>query len=113
MSVDVVETNDLDVVVEETNDESVEETNDLPTFITAYGASVIINNILVELGIEKVLPPQMFYNYTKGQVKKNKNPMIPFDTETGRINQDDLYDWFTHKYLPKNHPDFVEKYNVK
>jgi hypothetical protein len=35
------------------------------TTITPYQASKIANAKLAELGVEKVLPPQMFYTYVK------------------------------------------------
>lgn len=37
----------------------------MTTTITAYEASKRVNATLKEAGVQKVLPPQMFYNYAK------------------------------------------------
>jgi hypothetical protein len=67
---------------------------------TPYAAAAVVNGILSELGLDKVLPPQMIYNYTTGQIKKGKKPMIEVN-EDGRITNDGLFTW-TEKYLNKN-----------
>jgi hypothetical protein len=64
--------------------------------MTPYAACKIVNNMLKEMGIEKTLPPQMFYNYVKKNFIKNDN---------GKINEKDLLEWFTkysNKLLNKN-----------
>ena len=59
---------------------------------TPYKASKFVNAKLSELGIEKVLPPQMFYTYVaKG--------FIPSTDK--KIMQEDLEKWF-EKYYTKN-----------
>jgi len=80
---------------------SATRTDDL---FTQYSAASVVNGILEDLGIDKVLPPQMFYNYTSGQINKGKKPMIPVVTVDGkvRITNDDLFVW-VEKYLNKNH----------
>jgi hypothetical protein len=65
--------------------------------ITAYGAAKVVNAALKEAGFDKVIPPQMMYNYTTARVRKGKKPYIAMD-EQGRILVDDLKRWLT-KYL--------------
>jgi hypothetical protein len=67
--------------------------------MTPYAASKLINQQLLEDGFEKVLPPQMFYNYTTALLRKGKKPMIQCDKD-GRITSQGLADWYT-KYTNK------------
>ena len=55
--------------------------------ITPYQASKVVNEWLKNDGIEKVLPPQMFYNYTAARIAKGKTPLIPCfqDEATGKV----------------------------
>lgn len=61
------------------------------TTLTPYGAAKIVNALLAENGIEKVLPPQMFYTY----VKKGYIP-----STDGKISPTDLATW-CDKYIAK------------
>lgn len=67
--------------------------------MTAYAASKIVNAALAENGIEKVLPAQMFYNYTSARIRAGKAPLIACD-EAGRITNEGLATWMT-KYFAK------------
>jgi 2-keto-3-deoxy-6-phosphogluconate aldolase len=67
--------------------------------LTPYGAAKIVNAELKANGIEKVLPPQMFYNYTTARLNKGKSPMIKFTFEGG-IDREDLARW-TKAYIAK------------
>lgn len=59
---------------------------------TPYKASKIVNALLEEMGIEKVLPPQMFYNYVKKNFIKTNNE--------GKIEEEELRRWF-EKYVSR------------
>ena len=60
---------------------------------TPYRVSVILNDILSELGIDKKIPSQMMYNYRKqGMLVTN---------EDGRISNENAF-LFVEKYLNKN-----------
>lgn len=64
-----------------------------------YKAAKVVNEWLLEDGVEKVLPPQMFYNYTTARVNKGKDPLIK--TDDGKtINETDLREWYT-KYTAR------------
>ena len=67
---------------------------------TPYAAAKKVNEVLAAVGVSKTLPPQMFYNYTKGRAKQGKAPFIPFNEETGKISGEALKAW-TIKYLAK------------
>jgi hypothetical protein len=88
-----------------TNKQAVEvatsETGTGVTF-TPYGASVVANKVLKDRGIEKVLPPQMFYNYTTGRARKGKNTLIPTVEVEGqlRITEAGLTEWL-EKYIAR------------
>lgn len=65
--------------------------------LSPYQAAKLVNEQLTELGIDKVLPPQMFYTYTKkGYIKS-----VEVDDKR-KIDPQDLADWFTN---------YVEKVN--
>lgn len=72
------------------------------TTFTPYGASVVANKVLKERGIEKALPPQMFYNYTTGRARKGKNTLIPTVEVEGqlRITEAGLTEWL-EKYIAR------------
>lgn len=69
------------------------------TSVTPYAASVIVNKLLADAGVDKVLPPQMFYNYTTARVRKGKTSFIELDSDN-KITLSGLDAWFT-KYLAK------------
>jgi hypothetical protein len=66
---------------------------------TPYSAAKVVNQWLADAGVDKVLPPQMFYNYTIARVRKGKAPFIKTDVN-GKISSEDLKVWFD-KYLAK------------
>lgn len=70
--------------------------------VTPYGAAKIVNELLKEKGIEKVLPPQMFYTY----VKKGYIP-----STDGKITSTDLATW-VEKYITKFTTPVVETTEV-
>jgi len=59
--------------------------------LTPYGAHKIANAVFAEHGIKSV-PPQMLYNYTTGQLRKGKKPLIKFSSEAG-VDREDLDRW--------------------
>jgi hypothetical protein len=63
------------------------------TLITAYQFNKIVNRELQGYGVEKVLPPQMFYTYYK-------KGFIKIQTEVGAV------EW-TYKYVTKNFPQYL------
>ena len=68
--------------------------------MTPYAACKIVNTLLKEMGSKKVLPPQMFYTYVKKNYIKNTD---------GKINVEDLNEWFK-KYTEKhNITNFVQE----
>ena len=67
--------------------------------MTAYAAAKIVNAALEAAEVEKVLPAQMFYNYTTARLRADKKPLIACD-ENGRITEDGLNEWLA-KYLVK------------
>jgi hypothetical protein len=71
--------------------------------VTPYAAAKLANAVLAERGIEKTLPPQMFYNYTTGRVNKGKAPLLACGrTEDGQVvvSVDAVIEW-AHKYTPR------------
>lgn len=63
-----------------------------------YQCAKVVNNQLHTLGIEKKLPPQMFYTYTsKGFITSHRD-----ENNKVRVTHENLVQWFT-KYLEKNH----------
>lgn len=67
--------------------------------MTPYAAAKVVNALLAEAGVDKVLPPQMFYNYTTARIRQDKAPFIPVD-ENNKITEDGLKAW-AEKYLAK------------
>lgn len=62
-----------------------------------YQCAKVINDEFVSKGIDKQLPPQMFYTYTKkGYIKSFKD-----ENDKPRVNHSDLVEWFV-KYCQKN-----------
>jgi hypothetical protein len=68
--------------------------------ITCYQSAILVNNWLLELGINKVIPTQMIYNYTTARINKGLNPFIVMNEKTKRIKISDLRNWFDSKYIP-------------
>ncbi len=68
-----------------------EKGSEVRTF-TGYAAAKIVNSLLKEMGIEKSLPPQMFYNY----MKKGFIETTPEDM----ISEEALRSWF-EKYVAR------------
>lgn len=69
------------------------------TSMTPYKASQIANLALEASGVQKKLPPQMFYNYTNARIKQGKKALIAVDSE-GRITESGLSEWL-EKYIAK------------
>ena len=60
---------------------------------TPYTACKVVNEALKKMGVDKVLPPQMFYTYAdKG--------MLNNEAGTRRVTGKQLQDWFD-KYASK------------
>jgi len=72
------------------NETEVETTTEV-TILTPYGAHKLVNAAFAEAGL-KAVPPQMLYNYTTGQLRKGKKPMIAYTPETG-VDREDLQRW--------------------
>jgi hypothetical protein len=67
-----------------------------PTY-SPYKCASVVNEQLVEMGVEKVLPPQMFYTYVKkGYIKSETD-------QSGKkyVKHSELVEWFV-KYCTKN-----------
>ena len=90
--------NNVVEVVENNNDEVVENVENVEN-VTPYKAAKIINERLIKDGVEKVLPPQMFYNYTIARVRSGKKPFIEID-ENNKISMKSLNEWY-NKYVAK------------
>jgi hypothetical protein len=61
-----------------------------------YKCARVVNDQFVEMGIEKSLPPQMFYTYvSKGYIRSFEKDGKKF------VKQSDLTEWFV-KYVSKN-----------
>ena len=67
--------------------------------MTPYRAAQIVNAALAANGIDKVIPPQMMYNYTTARIRQGKKPFIECDNE-GKITEEGLKTWLV-KYLAK------------
>lgn len=80
-----------------------DSTNTNPN-LSSYQCAKLVNSWLSEEGLDKVIPSQMIYNYTSGQLKKGKTPMIVChkDPETNKVTVtlEDLKVWYT-KYSNK------------
>lgn len=67
------------------------------TTYTPYQCAKVINEELANRNIDKVLPPQMFYTYTKkSYIKSSKN-----EQNKVVVKHSDLVEWFV-KYCAKN-----------
>lgn len=67
--------------------------------MTPYTAAKYVNDELKKAGVEKVIPPQMMYNYTKARINAGKKPFIEFD-ETNGVDVKSLEAW-TKSYVEK------------
>jgi hypothetical protein len=82
-----------DTIVEDVQVEATEV-----AAVTPYGAAKVVNEWLERDGFDKKLPPQMFYNYTTGQIRKEKKPMIPVvydENNKVQITLEALEAWYT------------------
>lgn len=68
--------------------------------VTAYKAAGLVNGWLQTAGIDKVLPPQMFYNYTIAKVRQGKKAVGGLVLVDNKITISSLEAWFT-KYAAK------------
>lgn len=87
------------LVQEDVNQTTLFEVEKVEEEITysPYKCASVVNEQFVEMGIEKVLPPQMFYTYVKkGYIKSETD-------QSGKkyVKQSDLTEWFV-KYCTKN-----------
>ena len=73
--------------------------------MTPYAAAKVVNATLLKAGVEKVIPPQMMYNYTSARLRKGKAPFIECDAE-GKITQEGLTKWLK-VYLAKQGVEVV------
>jgi hypothetical protein len=73
-----------------------------PTQLTPYAAAKVVNEVLNTEGIDKVVPPQMMYNYTTGRIRAGKKPLIETVEVDGKvfIKADALQAWVV-KYVAK------------
>ena len=73
------------------------------TLLTPYAAAKIVNEALNKAGVDKVIPPQMMYNYTTARVRKDKKPLIEVEIKDEKIfiKSDALEKWI-EKYVAKN-----------
>lgn len=61
-----------------------------------YKCAKVVNDQFVEMGIEKVLPPQMFYTYV------NKNYIKSVEKDGKKfVTSSELSEWFV-RYITKN-----------
>lgn len=92
--------------VEET-EETEETTTEVVKLLNPGAQQRLVNQWLADKGIEKVLPQQMFYNYTTALVKDGKPGRIPTVESEGKVfvKEQALREWFELKYIPKNHPE--------
>lgn len=67
--------------------------------MTPYGAAKYVNAELTAAGVDKQIPPQMMYNYTKARINAGKAPFIKFDEKSG-VDVEDLKRW-TSVYIAK------------
>lgn len=67
--------------------------------MSAYKAAKVVNEMLSNDGFDKVLPAQMFYNYTTARINHGKAPLIEVN-EDGKITQETLLAWY-EKYTEK------------
>jgi hypothetical protein len=93
--------NQIESAVESVESEEavvVEQTESVKP-LTPYGAAKLVNAALEEAGVDKVIPPQMMYNYTMGRLNKGKDPFIGFEPATG-VDRESLAEWI-EKYVAK------------
>lgn len=75
----------IEELIKSTNEENSK-------LMTPYQGAKLINEWIKDLGVERILPPQMIYTYTKKNMIKNTN---------GKVSEKDLREWF-EKYSAKN-----------
>lgn len=69
------------------------------TSMTPYAAAKVVNAVFESQGLEKRIPVQMMYNYTKGRLNQNKKSFIEVD-DKGLITPEGLKAWMV-KYFTK------------
>jgi len=65
--------------------------------LTPYQAAKLVNQWLVRDELDKVIPPQMMYNYTAARINKGKAPLIPATKDENNkvwISNEDLATWY-------------------
>lgn len=68
-------------------------------FVSPYACAKIVNEWLKEDGVEKKLPPQMFYQYTSD--KKGYIKTVLTDEGKKCVDTDDLRSWYDEKYMKR------------
>ena len=82
-------------MIEETNDE-IQNVDLANTFFTPYQCATVVNSWFAEKQIDRELPPQMFYTYTK------KGYIASYEVEGKKlVALEDLQKWFV-AYVHKN-----------
>ena len=73
------------------------------TLVTPYAAAKEVNEALAAAGVDKVIPPQMMYNYTTARINKGKAPLIDAEVVDGKVfvKTEALAAWIV-KYIAKN-----------
>jgi len=102
-------TEEVTETTEETPAETTVETTEPSELVSVYQAARVVNGWLKDRGAKtpegaaKVLPPQMFYNYTTARINKGNKPAIEVETVDGKhfIRRTTLATWF-EGYFAKN-----------
>lgn len=77
------------------------------TLYSPYQCATLVNAQLRDLGIEKKLPPQMFYTYTnKGYIASQRD-----ENNKVKVSHEALTQWFT-KYIAKHHNNINTESNI-
>jgi hypothetical protein len=66
---------------------------------TPYACASVVNEWLKEDGVEKKLPPQMFYQYTSP--KKNYIETVVSEDGKRLVTREALRTWYETKYMKK------------
>ncbi len=69
---------------------------------TPYKLAQVVQGILVDAGVQKILPPQMFYQYTALKNGKQRIATVDGNAGKGRVVARDVAIEWTEKYLQKN-----------
>ena len=90
---------------EDSETEVAKELSETDTLLTPFECANVVNGWLKEQGVEKVLPKQMFYNYTTALVRhgqKSRIPVVVDENDKVFIRKSELATWFVG-YFAKNH----------